>query len=126
MKRTATICLVTAFATLGALNLLAADTKPAPAEKAKAEKKAPASLPFHGTLDGVDKTAMTIKVGERTFQVTSKTKISKAGKPATFDDAQPGEEVAGAYAQGEGGKLNLISLRFGPKPVAAEKKKPAK
>ena len=40
----------------------------------------------------------------------------KAGKPALIDDAAVGDEVGGAYREGEGGKLEVVSLRLGPKP----------
>jgi hypothetical protein len=64
-------------------------------------------------------------VGKRTFQITSETKIKKGGKPATLDDGVVGEDVGGYYHNGEDGKLNAVSVRFGPKPSAAtdEKKK---
>ena len=41
--------------------------------------------PFHGKLAAIDKVGKTITVGKRTFQITSETKIKKAGKPATLD-----------------------------------------
>jgi hypothetical protein len=82
-------------------------------------KKKPAnrSLPFHGKLKAIDSTAKTITVGTETIQITSETKIAKAGKPATLADGAVGDEVAGAYHKDAEGKLNAISLRFGPKPV---------
>lgn len=95
-------------------------------EKPKTEQKVNRSLPFHGKLDAVDKQAKTIKVGDRTFQVLAETKIAKAGKPATLNDAKAGEEVAGAYREGADKKLNLVSLRIGPKPDAAPKKEEKK
>ena len=100
-------------------------------EKAAAEKKEPSKgekkegrIPFHGKLVAVDKTAKTITVGERTFQITSESKLSKAGKPATLDDAAVGDEVAGNYQKAEDGKLHAKTVRFGAKPEA-EPKKPA-
>lgn len=89
-----------------------------------APKEAKKNLPFSGKIDALDKTAKTLKVGERSFQVTSATRIMKAGKPATFDDAKEGEEVGGSYTKTADGKLELVSLRIGPKPDAAPK--PAK
>ena len=62
-----------------------------------------------------------ITVGERKFFATSTTKIMKAGKPAILTDALAGDEVGGAYRDVGNGKLELISLRIGPKP--AEEKK---
>src|SRR6266550_5510907 len=91
----------------------------ASAEK-KSEKKG--GNVFRGKVDAVNKTAKTIKVGERTFQVTSETRIMKAGKPATLDDAVVGDEVGGTYKETDG-KLNAVSLRIGPRPEGGEKKK---
>jgi len=96
-------------------------------KKADAEKKeAPAKkkrdvLPFNGKVGAIDKTAKSIKVGERVFLVTSETRLMKAGKPATLDDAAVGEEVSGAYRRTDDGKLNLISVRFGPRPEGEPK-----
>jgi hypothetical protein len=82
-------------------------------------KKKPANrvLPFHGKLKALDNTAKTISVGTETFQITSETKITKAGKPATLADGAVGDDVAGAYKKDAEGKLNALSLRFGPKPT---------
>lgn len=97
---------------------------PAPPEKQlapKGEKKAN-PIPFSGKLGSVDKIAKTITVGERVFQITSQTKLSKAGKPATLEDAVVGEEVGGSYQKSEEGKLNAKTVRFGPKPNGEAKK----
>ena len=71
-------------------------------EPSKGEKKQ-GVIPFRGKLASVDKSAKTITVGERTFQITSETKTMKAGKPATLDDAVVGEEVGGQYRKAEDG-----------------------
>ncbi|MEI9866150.1 MAG: hypothetical protein WDN00_16670 [Limisphaerales bacterium] len=73
-------------------------------------------VPFRGKLVAVDKTAMTLKVGERTFEISSETKISKASGPATLADGVVGEMVSGAYKKGKDGKLMATSVHFGPKP----------
>ena len=78
--------------------------------------------PFHGKLAAVDKKAKTITVGERTFQITSDSKLSKGGKPATLDDAVVGEEVSGNYQKSDDDKLNARTVRFGPKPGDENKK----
>ena len=80
--------------------------------------------PFRGKIDQLDKAARTLKVGARTFQVIDATKVIKDGKPSTFDQATVGEEVGGAYREGDGGKLEVVSLRLGAKPTAKEE--PAK
>lgn len=95
----------------------AAEKKSAP----KGEKKE-GRIPFHGKLAAVDKNAKTITVGERTFQITSETKLSKSGKPATLDDGVVGEEVAGNYQKADDGKLHAKSVRFGAKPEGEGKK----
>ena len=97
---------------------------PAPAaESAKPdasakEPKVKSIVPFHGKISAVNKTAKTItlegKVNSRVIQITSETKIVKAGKPAVFDDATVGEEVGGRGQQKDG-KMEAVSLRIGPK-----------
>jgi len=86
--------------------------KPAPAEGA---------VPFRGKIAAVDKSAMTFTVGERVFHVTSETKITRSGKPATLADAVVGDAVAGNYLKGDDGKLTAKMVRFGPKPNEGEK-----
>lgn len=118
MKKIIIAFTIAAFATVSTLPVTAADAKPAADAKA-----APARhIPFNGKIAAVDKQAKTIKVGERVFQVTATTRITKDGKEAKLDDAKVGEEVGGAYREGDDKKLNLVSLRIGPKPDAAPKK----
>jgi hypothetical protein len=91
----------------------AADTPPAP-DPAKAKR-----MPFGGKLKAIDKVAKTITIdreNKNTFAVTSNTKITKAGKPATLNDAVIGEDVGG-LAVDKDGKLELLSLRLGAKPA---------
>jgi len=101
--------------------------KTAPEKKEGAEKK-PSAGPFRGKLAGVDKTVKTITVGKRTFQITSETKMFKAGKPATLDEGIVGEEASGYVKPTEDGKLVATKVNFGPKATAegsksSEKKK---
>lgn len=79
------------------------------------------AIPFHGKLEAVDAKVMTLKVGKRTFQVTSDTRIVKDGHPATLSDGVVGEPVRGAYNKAEDGKLNALSVYFGAK--SEEKRK---
>lgn len=95
--------------------------KEATEETEKAPKKQGA-IPFRGKVNAVDKTAKTVTVGERVFQVTPDTKLMKAGKPAKLDDAVVGEEVGGNYRKADDGKLVAQMIRFGPKPDADAKK----
>ncbi|HMP82414.1 MAG TPA: DUF5666 domain-containing protein [Verrucomicrobiota bacterium] len=88
-----------------------------PADSTESAKPKRDTFPFRGKVGAVDKEAKTFTVGERTFQVTADTKIMKAGKAATLDDAVVGEEVGGAAKKTEDGKLIATSVRFGPKPT---------
>ena len=111
------------------LQLMAQTTNKQPATaKAGASDQSDASArkrghPFHGKLAAVDQTAKTIKVGESVYQITSQTRITKAGKPATLADGVVGEEAAGFVKPGEDGNMMATSVRFGPKPDSASSAK---
>lgn len=100
----------------------AADDK-ADASGATQPGRSTRGIPFRGKISKVDKAAMTITVGEtekaRTFQITSETRLMKAGKPAILDDAVVGEEIGGTYRKTDDGKLQALSVRLGPKPEKA-------
>jgi len=85
------------------------------AEKKPSTDKKPTAGPFHAKLAAVDKIGKTITVGKRTFQITSETKLNKAGKPATLNDAVVGEEVSGYVKPNDDGKLVATKVNFGPK-----------
>ena len=80
-------------------------------------------LPFRGKLTAVDTNAMTLAVGDRTFQITSDTKITKDGQPAVLEDGVVGEPVTGSYKKAEDGKLDAATVHFVAK--ASPKKKEA-
>jgi hypothetical protein len=70
--------------------------------------------PFHGTVDALDTNEMTLKVGSRTFQITSETRIMKDDKPAVLSDGVVGQPVTGYYKPGqEGANLDASSVYFG-------------
>lgn len=116
MKKLIIPFILAAFVATTILPVSAQDAKPAD------KKDAPArAIPFRGKIGAVDKQAKTVKVGERTFQITADTRIMKAGKPATLEDATVGEEVGGAYREGADKKLNVVSLRIGARPDAPAK-----
>jgi len=89
------------------------DKKAGAAKKDSTAKKG--SHPFHGKLAVVDKTAKTIKVGESVYQITSATKITKAGKPATLEDGVVGDPVSGFVKPSDDGKMNATTVHFGAK-----------
>jgi hypothetical protein len=78
---------------------------------------------FNGTLAAVDTNAMTLTVGKHTFEISSETIITKAGKPATLGEGMAGETVGGAYKKGADGKLTAISIHFDIKADGEKKKK---
>ena len=101
-----------------------AAVKPSTPDQSDATAKKKAGHPFRGKLAAMDQTAKTIKVGESIYQITSQTKIMKAGKPATLDEGVVGEDVGGYAKPTDDGKMTATSLRFGPKLAGtAEKKK---
>jgi hypothetical protein len=94
-----------------------------PADTATATKPAKGG-PFNGKLAAIDKLAKTIVVGKRTFQITSETKIKKAGKPATLEDGVVGEPVSGYVKPTGDGKLVATTVNFGPKAATESTEKP--
>ena len=104
-------------------NKSGAARKPAKEQQASTTKKK-APHPFRGKLAAVDKTAKTIRVGKSIYQLTSETRITKGGKPATLDDAVVGEETAGYVKPNEAGEMAASSVRFGPKPDGISGQKP--
>ena len=90
-------------------NAMDTTTAPAPAHK---QHKAHGA-PFRGTVDSMDTNAMTLTVGSRTFNITSKTKITKNGEPAILADAIVGEKVGGYYKTNEQGTLDAVTIHFG-------------
>jgi hypothetical protein len=78
---------------------------------------------FNGKLSAFDAKAMTLTVGERTFEITSETKITKNDKPATLADGVVGEMVGGAYKKDAAGKLIATSIHFGGKSEGEKKHK---
>jgi hypothetical protein len=69
--------------------------------------------PIHGKVAAVDSAAMTITVGETTIVVTSETKISKDGKPATLSDIAVGDNVVATGKKDESGKFTATKIADG-------------
>ena len=95
----------------------AGDSTNAPTATAPAPKKH--SVPFHGKVAAVDAAATTFTVGTTTIAVTSTTKITKDGKPATFAEITVGENIGGACKKDAAGKLDATSVRIGEKKKKA-------
>jgi hypothetical protein len=105
------------------------ETKPKAEAEAKAEAAKPArksaGYPFRGKVGAVDATKWTLTVTtkntKKVLPVSKKAKIVKNGKPAKLTDGKVGEEVAGYVKRLEGDKIEVTSIRFGPKPKAQAK-----
>jgi hypothetical protein len=75
----------------------------------------------------VDKTKKTVTLEGKNhaFQITSATKITKAGKPAVIDDVIVGQTVGGLAKETAAGKWEVVTLNIGAnagKAKDAEKK----
>ena len=122
--------LVAAIASTPAQLLAQSTNKPAADKKTTVDNKETTTKkkgghPFHGKLAAVDKTAKTIKVGESIYQVTSETKITKAGKPATLEEGVVGDPVGGYVKPTADGKMAATTVHFAAKTEekSGEKKK---
>lgn len=98
---------------------VAQDGKEKPKTEGK-EKPKRDTYPYQGKVKSSDKTAMTItlegKEKERVIGVTSETRITNQGKPATFADVAAGEIVRGQVKKTPEGKENAVSVFIGPAP----------
>lgn len=92
------------------------------------------AIPFHGMISAVDPRAKTFTIAgkehSRTFKITEKTVITKAGAPATMKDVVANEEVRGSYWKVMDGTLEAKTVKLGPKTdaekAADEKRKTKK
>jgi hypothetical protein len=130
------VCALSFFAAgIGGLpvQLLAQSTNKPSAEKksASGKKETPkvekkqSTLPYKGNLTAVDKTAKTITVGKRTFQITSETKIFRGAKPAKLEEGVTDEYLTLSYHKTDDEKFIAHNVYFGGKQAGkdAEKKK---
>jgi hypothetical protein len=92
----------------------------AAAETPAKPKKANTTLVATGKVLNVDTNAMTLTVGKRTFEMTSETRITKAGKPAILSDIVVDDKVGIAYKKA-GDKFNAITINAKKPENAAAK-----
>ena len=92
------------------------------------------AIPFHGMISALDNRAKTFTIAgkehSRTFKITDKTVMTKAGAPATMKDVVANEEVRGSYWKVMDGTLEAKTVKLGPKTdaekAADEKRKTKK
>jgi len=104
--------------------VVSAETKASPAPSASAPPmtvEAPAkqrAIPYRGKIASVDSSAKTFTIAgkekSRTFKVTDKTIMTKAGQPATMKDLVADEEVRGTYWKMADGSLEAKAVKLGP------------
>jgi Cu/Ag efflux protein CusF len=115
-----------ALTTLMAFTTLTSTAFAAEKKAGEATEKKKRAVPYTGKISAVDKAAGSVtlatKSTNRTFMVTSETKITKDGKPATMEIVKEGEEGAVSYVEKDG-KYMANSLRVSPKPPEEPKKK---
>ena len=73
-------------------------------------------------ISAVDNRAKTFTIAgkehSRTFRITDKTTMTKAGAPATMKDVVANEEVRGSYWKVMDGTLEAKTVKLGPKTDA--------
>jgi hypothetical protein len=76
------------------------------------------AIPYRGKIASVDSSAKTFTIAgkdkSRTFKITDKTTMTKAGQPATMKDVVADEEVRGSYWKMADGTLEAKTVRLGP------------
>ena len=118
---------ITLFAiAVAALMAVPAITRAQTATPAAPDASAPAQkhgARIMGKVTAVDATAMTVtvagKAGDNTYTVTSDTKITKDGQPATFADITVGTAIHGAYKK-DGDKMTATMIGIGKGKKKAE------
>ena len=124
MKTTIMLALLTAaLVSTGPATQAAEGAKDKSAQPPKSVGKQK-QMPFRGKVSAVDKTTKTIalegKEKNRTFQITSASKITKDGKPAVIDDVIVGQTVGGLAKETAAGKWEVVTLNIGAKAGKAK------
>ena len=84
-------------------------------ETPKPDKKG-RTLPFHGNVASIDKSAKTITMQgkkQRMFHLTTESKINKDRKPSSLTALAAGDYVGGSYREAADGSLELVTLNIG-------------
>jgi hypothetical protein len=103
---------------LGAQTMPRKSGSPSPSTTKSPTKQAARPIPFHGMVSAVDQKAKTFTISgkekSRVFNVTDKTTITRAGKPAAMKDIAENEEVSGSVWQNPDGSLEAKMVKLGP------------
>src|SRR5438034_4947312 len=106
-----------------------ASPKTAASPAGSAAKQGTRPFPFHGMISAVDQNAKTFTIAgknqSRTFKVTDKTSVTKAGKTASMMDITENEEASGSYWKNADGSLEAKMVKLGPIGIKKAKNSPA-
>ncbi len=73
-------------------------------------------LPLHGTVAAVNTDAQTLTIGDSVLHVTPKTRIAKAGKPATLTDIKVGDVANVSYHKAADGTMEAVGIHIVARP----------
>jgi hypothetical protein len=130
------VCVVAALCTLASAQTTprtssspSVSSKTAASPAASPAKQGTRPFPFHGMISAVDQNAKTFTIAgknqSRTFKVTDKTSVTKAGKTATMTDITENEEASGSYWKNADGSLEAKMVKLGPIGIKKAKNSPA-
>lgn len=81
------------------------------------------AVPFHGKVESVDAAGGTVtlagKSHARQLNCRATSKIMRDGHEASLADVHRGDAVSGQYRPGDGGSLEVVTLRVGAKAAAS-------
>ena len=101
------------LALLSSASVIMAKQDPAAPAKETKQKKQKDTTTINGTVSAVTDSAVTIVDGEKaehTVTVNSETKVTKAGKDATFADVKANDVVAIEVAKGDGETWTAVKI----------------
>jgi hypothetical protein len=93
---------------------------PGKAASAPTRKATVHPYPFRGTVEGLDTTGRTIRLGgkkaDRKLYVTEDSVLEKDGKPAKLEEIARGDYAKGLVTRPDGAREIVVKATFGPKP----------
>jgi hypothetical protein len=82
--------------------------------KTSEQETAAQTVTVDGTVSAVSETSVTVvdaTKAEKTITIDAKTKVTKAGKPATPGDIKANDKVVVVATKGEGDALTAVSIK---------------
>jgi len=79
-----------------------------------AQQQAGGATSIKGKVTSVDKSAQTIMIDGRTFQLLPTTRITSNEQQVSLDNIKTGQQVSGQYKQSAENKLELVTVEVSP------------